>query len=58
LAKLCDALDVHPSLFFTARPTMTLDNHADAIKNIVRLLQTFPQDKLNDAYNILKVLHK
>lgn len=37
---------------------MTLDNHADAIKNIVRLLQTFPQDKLNDAYNILKVLHK
>lgn len=58
LAKLCDALDVHPSLFFTARPTITLDNHADSIKNITRLLQTFPQDKLNDAYNILKVLHK
>ena len=58
LAKLCDALDVHPSLFFTARPTITLDNHADSIKNITRLLQTFSQDKLNDAYNILKVLHK
>jgi transcriptional regulator with XRE-family HTH domain len=64
LAKLCDALDVHPSLFFTARPTITLDNHADSIKNITRFFNEmygwlgFSQDKLNDAYNILKVLHK
>lgn len=58
LAKLCNVLNVHPSVLFTARPTIILKDNINSIKTITQLLQTFPQDKLNDAYNILKVLNK
>ncbi len=57
-AKLCDVLNIHPSILFATNPTLILKEHADSIKIISRLLQSFPQDKLNDAYNILRIMNK
>jgi len=58
LAKLCNVLNVHPSLFFASQPSKILEKHEDTIKEITQILQTLSQEKLNDVYNILKVLNK
>lgn len=58
LAELCNVLNVHPSILFTSRPEIVLKEHVDSIKAITQLLQTFPKDKLKDAYNILNALNK
>ena len=58
LTKLCNVLNVHPSLLFSSHPAKLIKTNEEAINQITHLLQTFSQEKLNDAYNILSVLNK
>ncbi len=58
LAKLCDCLQVHPSLFFSSKQSFLLKEHTDYVKQINQILQTMPTDKLKDIYNIVCVMNK
>lgn len=56
LAKLSDVLDVHPTMFFAKNPSINLNKNGDLRKPINKLLQTLTPEKLEQAYNILRVL--
>jgi len=57
-ANICNVLKIHPSLLLSEKPQLFLNEDVHYIKEINRLLQTFPPDKLRSAYNILLALKK
>ncbi len=58
LAKLCTALNIQPSVLFSAKPQTLLKEHIDYIKAITEILQAVPQDNLKDIYKILILANK
>lgn len=58
LGIICDVLNIHPSVLFTSKPHLFLQEHIDYVDEINKLLQTFPKEKLKEAYNILSVMNK
>ena len=58
LAKLCQYFDVSPAVFFTPNPQYSFDEHINYSKEIIGLLPTFSQEKLQEIYNILLVMKK
>lgn len=56
LAKLSNVLDVHPTMFFAKNPSIILNKNEDLRKPINKLIQTLSPEKLEQAYNILRVL--
>lgn len=57
-AALCNALNVQPNILMTQQSDLYLKENIDWIRIITQLLQTFPPEKLEEAYNILNVLNK
>ncbi len=58
LAKLCNALNIHPVVLFSSKPNALLKEHLDYLSAITEILQTFPQDNLKDIYKILILANK
>lgn len=57
LAELSNIFEVYPALLFSARPTMKLNSNEEMIKLISKILQTFTPEKLQEVYNILRVMN-
>lgn len=47
-----------PAVFFSPKQNFLLDEHIDYVKQINKILQTMPTDKLKDIYNIICVMNK
>ncbi|MDE6138479.1 MAG: helix-turn-helix domain-containing protein [Candidatus Gastranaerophilales bacterium] len=58
MSRLCEAFNVAPSVLFTPKPRVILDEHINYEKEIARLLPGFSQEKLHEIYNILLVMKK
>ena len=57
-AKFCNLFNVHPSILMSKRQDMLLKEHIDCRTEINQLLQTLPQDRLIDIYNIIIALNR
>jgi len=58
ISQLCNIFDVAPSVFFTPKPHIMIEEHMNYTNEIVKLLPGLKTDRLKEIYNFLVVMNK